>query len=69
MPEDDSLSAQDAAARLRRHLERRVREEAKAAVGAAGVAATLAHIALATGYARRAAEQEGAAAPGADPAS
>jgi hypothetical protein len=37
----------------RDHLCRRVREEAEAAIGAGSMAATLIHLALATGYARR----------------
>jgi hypothetical protein len=35
------------------HLERRVREEADAAARASGLAATMAHLELATAYARR----------------
>lgn len=51
MPEAGAPDA--AATHDLRHLRRRVREEAKAAVSAAGLDATLAHLALATAYARR----------------
>ena len=60
MPESGDAAS---AARLRRPLERRVLEEAKAAVRADGLAATLAHIALATAYARRVAEHRNGSAP------
>ena len=58
MPEAAVPAAEAAATRLLGHLERRVREEAKAAVSAAGFPATLAHIALATAYARRVGEEK-----------
>ena len=51
--------AQPLQASERDHLSRRVREEAEAAIGAGSIAATLIHIALATGYARRLSDEAG----------
>ncbi|HEX8513457.1 MAG TPA: hypothetical protein VF688_10170 [Allosphingosinicella sp.] len=54
----DPGAAEASARHQSRHLRRRVREEARAAVNAAGLRATLAHLALATAYARRLLDQK-----------
>ena len=51
--DDGYTSPETTAACALRYLERRVREEAEAAVRASSTEATLLHIALATAYARR----------------
>ena len=54
MVRDDGYTSPDPSAGCAlRYLERRVREEAEAAVRASSTQATLLHIALATAYARR----------------
>ena len=66
-PVAEGDAADPAASPQSRHLRRRVREEAQAAVTAAGLGATLAHLALATAYARRLREENPAAPASAAP--